>query len=801
MKNLLKIFLVSITMFFSMLVCNASGIEKFYINAEIQSNGDLVVEEYFYLNGEFNGMEREILYENNDLYDFRPELNYYGGSKIHNGSGIELMEIRALPIDDNFDFTNIGGTLFERVSSADAGDYGVYEIETLLDGEVYRIYLPDSYDEAFYIKYTLKNMAVVHSDVAEIYWNAIGESLRESIDTLKIKVTFPGNQNEFRVWAHGPLNGGVFKTGMDTLNAEVNNVYSYEAVDIRAVFDVSVVSNSPKRTGVLALDKIINYESDLANQANYEREQEEYQNQQRAYEEIEYCTDYVSRNCFENARRYVYLVTDQDVLEDLLIELEELHVLVNEKEESDARYYTDLAVDSADYYWYRQATDAIAVLESTELQEELLKTLEPVKEKIMAREKDYNQYASGIALVVIISLIGVGIYIYIKCDKEYKVDFKHQYFRDFPDNFSPSTVEYLFKKQISDKSISAEILYLIYQHKIKAEEDKSKNDILLTKSVIDVNTLSMKEKSLLNLLFNRSNKVWLKDLKKRASASMTFYKEWEKTNKYMLNEALNEELYEDDKLETGVKSYTSTLKTLLIIFILIIAASLGFIVFLIVIIAMVLFKFNAKKLTYKTKDPNSKTNKIKKRVYVFSILVIIYSIIGIIHLYVVNHFVFNVIKIYPIVIVLAIILMIYTAQARRKTKKGAEEYKKWQAFKKFLQDFGTFDEKTLPEITLWEKYLVYAVVLGCADKLSKTMKLKIANMDLNEDLILDTYMISHLSTLSRVVNSSVSSARSHAMRSTSGSSSSGGFSSGFGGGGGFSSGGGSGGGGGGGGRF
>ena len=96
---------------------------------------------------------------------------------------------------------------------------------------------------------------------------------------------------------------------------------------------------------------------------------------------------------------------------------------------------------------------------------------------------------------------------------------------------------------------------------------------------------------------------------------------------------------------------------------------------------------------------------------------------------------------------------------------------------------------------------MYAVVLGCADKLSKTMKLKIANMDLNENLLLDTYMISHLSTLSRVVNSSISSARSHAMRSTSGSSSSGGFSSGSGGGGGFSSGGGSGGGGGGGGRF
>ena len=156
MKKIIKIIIFSLLTIFPITVYAESGIEKFYINAIVEENGDLTVEEYFYLNGEFNGMEREILYKNDDLYDFRPELDYYGGSKIHNGSGIELNEIRALPIDDDFDFSNIGGTKFELVSSADAGDYGVYEIDTLSDGENYRIYLPDSYNEAFYIKYTLK---------------------------------------------------------------------------------------------------------------------------------------------------------------------------------------------------------------------------------------------------------------------------------------------------------------------------------------------------------------------------------------------------------------------------------------------------------------------------------------------------------------------------------------------------------------------------------------------------------------------------------------------------------------------
>ena len=112
------------------------GIEKFYINATVEENGDLTVEEYFYLNGEFNGMEREIIYCNDDLYPFRSELDYYGGSLIHNGSGIELIEIRALEIDNNFNFENITGTKFREVNDAETGDFGVYTKEEISNGSL-----------------------------------------------------------------------------------------------------------------------------------------------------------------------------------------------------------------------------------------------------------------------------------------------------------------------------------------------------------------------------------------------------------------------------------------------------------------------------------------------------------------------------------------------------------------------------------------------------------------------------------------------------------------------------------------
>ena len=78
MKKIIKIIIFSLLTIFPITVYAESGIEKFYINAVVEENGDLTVEEYFYLNGEFNGMEREILYQNDDLYDFHSELDYYG---------------------------------------------------------------------------------------------------------------------------------------------------------------------------------------------------------------------------------------------------------------------------------------------------------------------------------------------------------------------------------------------------------------------------------------------------------------------------------------------------------------------------------------------------------------------------------------------------------------------------------------------------------------------------------------------------------------------------------------------------
>ena len=140
----MKKYLLIILFIFIPLTVKAYGIENYYINATVQENGDLEVEEYYYLNGDYNGTTREILYKNSNLSEFNSSLPYYGGSSINNGDSIELEKVMGLDQDTNFDFTTVDGDTFKEVDYANNGDYKVYEKESRYNGIFLKIYVPSS---------------------------------------------------------------------------------------------------------------------------------------------------------------------------------------------------------------------------------------------------------------------------------------------------------------------------------------------------------------------------------------------------------------------------------------------------------------------------------------------------------------------------------------------------------------------------------------------------------------------------------------------------------------------------------
>ncbi|MCK9152119.1 DUF2207 domain-containing protein [Methanobacterium alcaliphilum] len=76
----------------------------------------------------------------------------------------------------------------------------------------------------------------------------------------------------------------------------------------------------------------------------------------------------------------------------------------------------------------------------------------------------------------------------------------------------------------------------------------------------------------------------------------------------------------------------------------------------------------------------------------------------------------------------------------RWTQEGIDYDAKWQAFKKYIQDFSLIKEYPPESVAVWNKYLVYATALGVADKVRKSMEISLPDDQLDRsDLYLFHY--------------------------------------------------------------
>ena len=94
------------------------------------------------------------------------------------------------------------------------------------------------------------------------------------------------------------------------------------------------------------------------------------------------------------------------------------------------------------------------------------------------------------------------------------------------------------------------------------------------------------------------------------------------------------------------------------------------------------------------------------------------------------------------------------------TQYGEEEYNKWRALYNYLNSETLMNEKTVIELPLWEKYLVYATAFGIADKVIKALEIK--HPDTNGSVVLSNnyYRSTHFRTSNRTFSSHARSASS-----------------------------------------
>lgn len=150
-----------------------------------------------------------------------------------------------------------------------------------------------------------------------------------------------------------------------------------------------------------------------------------------------------------------------------------------------------------------------------------------------------------------------------------------------------------------------------------------------------------------------------------------------------------------------------------------------------------------------------------------------------------------------LLIIPAVIASIYcfriSGRYNTLTEKGMSEKEKLKGLKKYMEDFSMMKEKSVPELILWEKYLVYATVFGIADKVLKQLKVVYPEILDESYLSSNGYTYLYLMNSSRFSTSFIATLNNSVRNSYYSSTN---YSSGSGGGGGFSSGGGFGGGGG-----
>lgn len=613
----------------------ADGTTRYYIEVNVLDNGDAEIKELKLMDGEYNGYKTDIRYKSNGLTKFDGSKSSFEGSDIYNASAltdVKVYDVKFTTTD--FSVINNKNREFVLVNSAEKGDYGVYTKTTNSEGIEILSYQPSVYKRASLVTYTLKDLVVVHNDIAELAHDFIGTDYQEDISNLIIRINLPSSSKELRIFSHGPLNGKNRIIDDKSVEITYETLDKENAVDGRVVFDKSIVPNATKKSNVDGLGKILEVEKERANYANKLR---------------------------ETARK----------------------------------------------------------------REKMLQALAIIMEILLG--------------IWLIGLIVIVYKFYNKNDKEYRSEFNGKYFRDFPEEYTPSTVSYLMNKSINNLSFNAGILDLIRKKAITIEEvtidkkglfkNKQQKDYKLSRNMnFNLDTLSTSEKKLFNLLIGtvgNGDYVILGDMKEfskdynNAKRLISGYDSWRYACE---SEAETEEFYENTKKE----------KTNCILY------SLIFI-----------------PITFLALLCGSNMGRV--------LLMDLFGILAI----------------------------IYFSSATKRTKKGNEQYHKWKGLKNFLADFGRLDEKDLPEIKLWERYLVYATMFGLAAKVQNAMKMNLERMNYSDNidftyLYFDNYYFSN--SMTNAVNSSLSSARgtisTHELASSSDSSSGGyGGGSSFGGGG------------------
>lgn len=312
-----------------------------------------------------------------------------------------------------------------------------------------------------------------------------------------------------------------------------------------------------------------------------------------------------------------------------------------------------------------------------------------IKEETEAKNQAYkNRKITGISTLVAygIAIVLVILPIVMRIKKrehftKFTPELTPEYYREIPENIPPAILDKIFnyysKKENVSTQISGTLIDMIYRKIIvvshKQNGRKTETFLSVSKKSFKSNEVTAFERSLIKFIFTHISQgkdlVSMKEIKKFC------------------------------KQKRNAKHISQMLSS---------------------------YKFNLESMWEKYDFVENKKNVVPK---IFIVLIIANLLILI-----VSFSLFSAGKTplfggaYIVLMVgafLGFIITIISSKSKRMlNQRGENKLALWKGFYKFLNNLTLMDEKELPELFMWEKYLVYATVLGVAEKVLKVLRIR-----------------------------------------------------------------------------
>ncbi len=158
--------------------------------------------------------------------------------------------------------------------SSSGKENGTYQVSNSND-EFYVKWFYGARNESktFILSYKLTNILNIYPDVAELYYQFVGDEWDHGAREVNVIVKLPYGAalDELRAWAHGPLWGNVTIMDETTVHLDIVDLPRYRFWEGRILFPARLVSQLPLSASTAMLDKIIEEESRWAREANEEK--------------------------------------------------------------------------------------------------------------------------------------------------------------------------------------------------------------------------------------------------------------------------------------------------------------------------------------------------------------------------------------------------------------------------------------------------------------------------------------------------------------------------------------------------